>query len=718
MADTDKRESPVKWWLSEIAAAKKREKKWRKEGQRLLDIYNGVKPTPYNILYSNTETLLPALYSAVPRPVVTRRFKDDDPVGRHAATAGQRGLEFLVDTNVEGYETFDNGVRSAVLDALLPGRGITCIKYDAELGEMPGDVAPDDEPDQEPSPATPYKASELVCLDAKSWDRVYFGYAKKWSRVPWIAYEEYMDKPECTRLFGADIAGKLTYTQNEDDDGEADDNGRKDNPRGNRGDRDQGQRKTALIYQIWDKDGNGKPGEARKIRYVSAGYPDNYLKVQDDPLELTGFFNCPKPIQFFEKSNDLLPVPLYCLYENQAKELNEITRRISAIVRAIKAKAVYDSALGDDIENLIEADDNAFVPAENSSSIAAEKGFQSAIWFWPIDVLITVLRELLVSRQQCKQVIYEVTGISDIIRGSTVASETATAQEIKSQWGTLRLKRLQKEVQRYARDLLRMMLEVAATKFSEDTWARMTGLPFLTADKRAQVEQLQQAVKLAQAAGHQVDEQTQAQLQQALAMPVWGQVLEVLRDDMQRAYRIDIETNSTIEPEAAEDQKNISEMMTAMGQYLNGVAPLVAKGVMPFQAAQSMLLAIARRFRFGTEIEDYIKQMQAPPPEGAEEAKQKQAENQLKLQEQQLKVQAEERKAEAEKQKQSLEAQKMQLQHELEMERLALERQMAHEEHAMKMAEMRSKHEVGMAAGALKLAQMKEQAKRPAAKPN
>ena len=73
-----------------------------------------------------------------------------------------------------------------------------------------------------------------------------------------------------------------------------------------------------------------------------------------------------------------------------------------------------------------------------------------------------------------------------------------------------------------------------------------------------------------------------------MRQPKWADVLGMLRDDTQRAYRVDIETNSTIAPEASEDQQQITEMMTAMGQFLNGVAPLVSKGVMPFQIAQSM----------------------------------------------------------------------------------------------------------------------------------
>lgn len=589
----------VRFWLAEIDSAKKREKDYRKEGKRIREIYDGERAdsTPFNIAYSNTETLMPALYSAVPRPIVERRYKDDDPAGKAAAVAAQRMLEFLIDTNVDGYETFNDSMKSGTLDALLPGRGITSVKYDAEIE---GDV----------------KQYELVCTQSRSWDRTYHGYARKWSKVPWVAHEFNIDKEEATELFGKVVAGQIVYTRGEAEDG---DDGRTED------DRDTGERKTALIYQIWDKSGG------RKVRYISAHYVDGYLKVEDDPLELTGFFDCPRPLVFLEKTDDLIPTALYILYENQANELNRLTVRIARITEAIKARGVYDTELGDDIANIMQADDNQLVAADKSSSLAAEKGLQNAIWFMPLEVLIQVLRELYAAREQCKQVIYEITGISDILRGATKASETLGAQQIKSQWGTLRIKPKQNEVQRYARDLLRMMLEVAALKFSEDTWAKMTGLPFMT---EMQFQQLQAQAKAAQQAAQQGNQQAlqvfQQMQQQLQGQITWKAVLTILKDDVQRSYKIDIETNSTVEPEAAEDQKNISDLMTAIGQFLNGVGPLVAQGVMPFQVAQSMLLSITKRFRFGSEIEDQIKQMKPPQPkdESADKAKQAEAAHQ------------------------------------------------------------------------------------------
>lgn len=620
----------VRYWLSEIEARKKAEKEYRERGRTILEMYSGKKPevVPFNILFSNTETMFPALYSNVPRAVVERRFKDDDPVGKISADAGRRMLDFLLDTNVDGYETYDQGMRGAVLDALLPGRGVTAVKYDADIGVLdPGETDPTQNPEKTEEEETPadelaeepaeYKKSELVCLDAKIWNKVIIGPGKKWSKVPWVAFEEDIDQEEAERLFGREMANNLTYTKPETDDG--------DSPK--KDDESEGSRKVAVVYQIWHK-------AKREVVFLGESYKEGFLKVVPDPLGLTGFYNIPKPLQFIEKSNDLTPTALFDLYENQAKELNVLTVRINNLAKAIKARGIYDSTLGVDIKNLMDAMDNELVPADNSSSLAAEKGLQNAIWFMPLDTMILTLRELMGAREACKQIIYEIMGIADIMRGASNASETLGAQQIKQNWGNLRLKRVQKEVQRYARDLLRMMLEVAATKFSPETWKAMTGLPIPLAEEKAsaqaQLQGLQQQAQMAAQQAQMTGQPPQPpppidpQLQQMAQSPSWDEVLAILRDDTQRAYRIDIETNSTVEPEAAEDQKNIQELMATMGQFLNGVGPLVAQGVMPFQAAQAMLLACTRRYRFGTEVEEMIKAMQPPKqadPQEQEKAK-------------------------------------------------------------------------------------------------
>lgn len=591
----------VRYWLNEINDAKKREKDYRKEGQRIREIYAGKKKDniPFNILFSNTETLSPALYSSTPKPVVQRRFKDDDPVGKAASVAGQRCLEFLIDTNLEDYETFDGSMSDATLDALLPGRGITRVKYDAEVVNVP-DEDPADDADEADAQAeaagTPAKTWEIVCTETVEWDRVYFGFAKRWSKMPWIAFEHYLDRGECARLFGQAIASRLVYTKGEDKDSDSE----WDGPRRESDSEDQGDRKTCLVYELWDK-------KKKRVVFLSPRWQGDYLKEEEDPLELSGFFPIPKPMQFIRKTGDLIPTALYLIYENQATELNRISTRINRVVQALKVRGAYDGSLGDTFDNLLKADDNTMVPTSNASNIALEGGLEKRIWFMPLDILIKVLQQLLVSRDQAKQVIYEITGIADILRGTSDANETLGAQQIKNQWASMRIKVQQNEVRRYVRETLRIMLEIAAKKFSPETFAQMTGLPFVTEQEKAQAGALLAAQ---QQAGMQLDPQAQKVMQ----TPSWEQVIALLNNDLQRAYRIDIETNSTIEVNEMEDKQNVAEALQAMGTFVESVGPLVERGVMPFEAAQSILLAIVRRFRFGTEVEEQVKTMKAPPP--------------------------------------------------------------------------------------------------------
>jgi hypothetical protein len=604
----------VRYWTDEINSARKREKEFRKEGERIRKIFSGEakRTTPFNILYSNTETMSPALYSATPKPIVQRRFKDADPMGRAAAMAGQRALEFMLDTNIEEYETFDSTMRDAVQDALLPGRGVSRVKYEAEIAQIPGVPANEsdaEEPGEVEEPDEPEtieeKSYETVCTETVCWNRVYFGYAKKWSRVPWVAFEHYVEKDEAVRLFGEPVANKMRFSKGTEKENDTEWDGATRAP--NEGDME---RKTCLVYEVWRRKG-------KQVCFIAPTYFEGYLKEEDDPLQLSGFFPTPKPLRFLTETEDLTPRALYLIYENQANELNRISVRINRIVEAIKVRGAYDGSLGDTLGQILKQEDNAMIATENASEIALERGLDSYIWFMPLDKLIVTLQELIRARGECKQVIYEVTGLADILRGASDANETLGAQQIKNQWASLRIRVMQNEVRRYARDLLRMMLEVAAKHFSPETFAKMTGLPYVTQAQKMQAKALLAAAAQTMPQGvPPMQDPAIAEAQKVLQAPDWESVQALLADDLSRAYRIDIETNSTVEINEQEDKENISEAMGALGQFIGAVTPLVEKGVMPFEAAQSMLLAIVRRFRFGTEVEEQIKSMQPPKPQG------------------------------------------------------------------------------------------------------
>lgn len=572
-------------WIEEIKDSQKREEDYFKKGAEINEIYEGEGATPFNILYSNTETMLPALFSNVPRPVIQRRFKDEDPLGKYASQAAQRILEYLIDTDIDGNDRFEDSMLDATQDGLLPGRGITTVKYDDETEEFEVEEGEEEIP--------PEISNQTISADSRSWNKVYFGYAKKWSKMPWIAYEEYLDEEEATEMFGK-VAKKLVFTEglNEEDEKDEDE-------------KHTGKAKTTIIYQIWDK-------SDRQVKYVSPHYLDGYLRVDDDPLELTGFFNCPEPLTFVRKSNNLVPTAPYTLYEQQAVELNEIQRRLSNVIKAIKVRGAYDPALGDDIGKILAEDDNALIPSDKGS-ILSDGGFDKSIWMLPIEKLVGVAQQLYQARESCKRVIYEITGISDIVRGQSMASETLGAQKIKEAWGTMRLKRLQKRVQGYALDTMKIMLEVAVLKFDEKTWKQISGMPLPMKEEK---DKAMQFLQMAKQQGLPQDHKDVVKATEVMKLPSWDDVLGLLRNDYWRSYRLDIETNSTLDVEATEDKQNVAEFMNAFSQLLNGMFPMVEKGIMPFDAAKTMMLAIVKRYRFGREVEDQLKEMVQPKPQG------------------------------------------------------------------------------------------------------
>ena len=81
-------------------------------------------------------------------------------------------------------------------------------------------------------------------------------------------------------------------------------------------------------------------------------------------------------------------------------------------------------------------------------------------------------------RDVVKQTIYEITGISDILRGATNPHETASAQNIKASWGSQRIQRFQGDVGRYCRDLFRMFAEIIVSKFDWEYLKQITSMDF------------------------------------------------------------------------------------------------------------------------------------------------------------------------------------------------------------------------------------------------
>ena len=577
----------VKRWLLELKLADKRESKWREKAEKTLKRYRQqeAKRHSFNILWSNTETMRPAVYNSLPKPDVRRRFKDVDPIGKAVAEVLNRSLEYSMDTTA-----FDDQIKGCITDMLLPGRGVARVRYVPSLEKVEAAEATDEEALEGEFEELKWEQAPIEHVE---WNKFRMSAGAEWSCITWIAFQHNLTREDLEEQFG-DIGAEVPMEKTDDQDVE------------NEKDLDvQDLFKTATVWEIWDK-------EKREVLFIAPGYKKQPLKTIPDPLGLTDFYPIPRPLYSIEDSGGMIPIPLFEYYKEQADELDTVTRRINILIKGLKMRGIYDSTLSE-LSELMRGEDNDLIPASNVTALLERGGLEKAIWFMPIEQAAKVLLILQQQRESTKQVIYEITGISDILRGSTNPNETLGAQQIKSQWGSARLKRMQADCAFFIRDLLRLQAEIIGERFQIETLEQMTGLKMPhQADKDQAMMQWQQQAMLAQQQGQQPPPQPQFP-------PTWEEVVQVLRDDKLRTFKVDIETDSTIAASVESDMKGLSDTMNALNQVVQGFMPAVQMGALPVDALKEMLLTVTRRAKMGNAVEDAIDKIKQPPPQPQEQ---------------------------------------------------------------------------------------------------
>lgn len=575
-------------WLNKINLGQKEEKTWRKQAKDISSIHipaPGKKAGDFNILYSNTEILLPSLYSQTPKADVRRRYGDRDPVGKIASMSLMRCLDYQIDA----YD-FDYEMECCVLDGLIVGRGIVRVRYLPTMRPMVGDDGntiphpetgkPIEEIDDESAPCEYVKWRDFVRSPGKIW-----------SDVLWIGFRNRLKKEEAAIAFPKIDITKLNFDYESNSNDEKD--RISDESAAEKAD------KRVTIWEIWDK-------TKKQVIFIAPSYKDSPLDVTDDPLTLKGFYPIPRPLQFMLNTNSLIPTPEYVQYQKQADQLNEISRRIIYITKALKIRGIYDSTMAE-LSRLFDSDDNEMIPAENVSGMYDKGGIEKMVWIMPIQEAANVLNILYQQRESCKNTIYDISGISDVMRGDSKASETLGAQQLKANFGSTRLKYKRRQLERFIRDLIRMKAEIISEHFQPETIQRCANI---TAEdlQKAMAGSTPPATSAPAAPGQPPS------VPPPPPMVSPEDVANLLKDQNLRDYRIGIQTDSTVAEDDAETQQMMAAFLQGMNQFFTMITPAVEAGWLPIEAAKGLLTSVSRKFKVGDDFEEALDQMQQPPP--------------------------------------------------------------------------------------------------------
>jgi hypothetical protein len=99
---------------------------------------------------------------------------------------------------------------------------------------------------------------------------------------------------------------------------------------------------------------------------------------------------------------------------------------------------------------------------------------------------------------------------------------------------------------------------------------------------------------------------TPEQAQAILAQPSREEVEQLLRTDVMRMYRIDVETDSTVRADLTRSQENMGKFIEGLAAYTTAIAPLVQSQMMPPDVATDIAIGFSRVFKLGKQAEDAL----------------------------------------------------------------------------------------------------------------
>ena len=658
-----------------IAGYERTYKKWEGRAEKIVKRYKDdqrwqTTSSPdarFNILWSNVQTITPAIFARLPRPDVSRRFRDNDPVGRVASMMLERGLEY----ELEHSSDYKAALSNSVQDRLLGGRGTAWVRYEphftskavgqpedglevtehVEAGQVYDPSGPKQgSPMMAASPEEEYEESieyEESPIDYVHWKDFGHSVSRTWEEVTLVWRRVFMNRDALIERFGKEIGYAIPL------DTKPEDMGKSYKP--TQGDYQ------ACIYEIWDK-------EQKKVLWLNKSI-GKVIDVKDDPLKLDGFFPCPKPLYATTTTDSLEPVPDYTMYQDQARELDTLANRIDGLIQALKVRGVYDNAIPELARLFSEGDNNTLIPVQNWNAFSEKNGLKGAIDLVDIMPIANALNMAYTAMDQVKSQIYEIMGIADIQRGQTDPNETLGAQIIKSNNASGRLKTMQHGVVDFATKLLQMKAQIICSFYQDETIVKISG-------------------------ASQLSKQDQMYIPQAL---------QLLRQECSSNFRIEVTSDSMIYQDEQQEKQDRVEFLTAVSSFMQMATPLATQAPQLTPMLMEMLKFGVTAFKAGKQLEGIIddtadkfreeakaREGQPPPPTPemqkvqmemqADQAKTQatqqyemakfQAEVQAKQQEAQIATQLEQQKIaaqiELEKAKQEYQAQENQLKYQLE----------------------------------------------------
>lgn len=437
------------------------------ESGRRLNLYTAGYLTTRAILYGKT-----------PKVSSARRWADsEDDVARVAGEMQER----MLNEGIASGDGYERALGYVLEDRLNAGMGQARVRYEPTfepikeshestqtgenvlLGEAAtptGSMGSDGdglsvmsagsaaETDGEPLER---KVSERVEVDYVHWKDFVWSPCRYWEEVRYVAFGTDLGRKALKKRFGR-LGESVPLNVTATDDKKA-----LESPSSR-----------ARIWEVWDKE------EKQAVWLTEQGV---VLDVREDPLGLEGFFPCPRPFFGLTTTDECIPRPDFCIAEDLYKDINVLVTRIHLLTTALRVVGMYDKTTPDLGELMNNTGENQMIPVSNWAMFAEKGGLQGSVSFFPTQEISITISGLRAELAPLQEALYQVTGLSDILRGQSGAGAvTATEQRIKANFGSARLQATQDEFANFATSLQRLKAEVIAKHFAPEEIIRQSNI--------------------------------------------------------------------------------------------------------------------------------------------------------------------------------------------------------------------------------------------------
>jgi hypothetical protein len=598
-------------WLSCASNSWNEIKKQKKNGTLWSVAPNSArKSVRYPLWNSTFQIRKPLVCSRVPIPV-GQDTGGTDPIGRSAAICLERLGKSIIRTF-----PFEEVLFASRDDALVTNVGQARAYYEYEEEEeaekiylqtqqdpqsgqavytLPdGEMVPDDvavlQDDVGPYIETGREVSvknEKVCLKPVLYRDFYVdACAYRWGDVYELAFAQDYSVSQFKAVFGKDAYMQVAAWEKGD--------GADKKPRSIR------------VFEYWNKlkeeigwfTEDGDDFIAKKVM-TSEG--EVTQKTLSDLYELEGFFPCPKPMVFNSPTDSFWPICEWYQLNDLLEEIHTIASRIFVLSRSIRIRLLFDNnvpGLQSIINEVGEAD--AIGVANLSSTVQEKGGIAACVAYLPIEEMVNGLKNMYEALEQRLSKFEQLTGTGDILQGETEANtgKTLGERQMEGKFATSRLMPMQEDMQRFARDCIEMLCEMALKNFSDDS--------------------LKQYIM-----PETMDQDEQQNYEAAMAL---------LKNDRKRRFRIELETDSTIAINEEYEKQMRMQLVDALTKSIEATAQVLQSTP---QLAKPLIMLqqhLAEGFRQGKQFVDEINQCfdqileaqqqaqenpQPPPPDAA-----------------------------------------------------------------------------------------------------